>query len=237
MLIEQDKYSMDNKETQSRADYMRNMKRDDHMNRDKQPDENSGVMIEGHIKIFDPNTNEEFVNKRNAIHYENFSNSMAQTMANRNLGQIYQMTFGNGGSSVDSSGVITYLPPNTTGRNAELYNQTFQKVVDDTSAANTDPSRNKLTVLHTSGKVYTDIIVSCLLDYGEPAGQEAFDNSTNLDGAFVFDELGLKSWQGSTTDLDLITHVIFHPVQKSLNRQIQIDYTVRIQTLTNLSST
>ena len=228
---------MDNKETQSRADYMRNMKRDDHMNRDKQPDENSGVMIEGHIKIFDPNTNEEFVNKRNAIHYENFSNSMAQTMANRNLGQIYQMTFGNGGSSVDSSGVITYLPPNTTGRNAELYNQTFQKVVDDTSAANTDPSRNKLTVLHTSGKVYTDIIVSCLLDYGEPAGQEAFDNSTNLDGAFVFDELGLKSWQGSTTDLDLITHVIFHPVQKSLNRQIQIDYTVRIQTLTNLSST
>ena len=203
----------------------------------KQPDENSGVMIEGHIKIFDPNTEEEFVNKRNAIHYENFSNSLAQTMANRNLGQIYQMTFGNGGSSVDSSGVITYLPPNTTGRNAELYNQTFQKVVDDTSAANTDPSRNKLTVLHTSGKVYTDIIVSCLLDYGEPAGQEAFDNSTNLDGAFVFDELGLKSWQGSTTNLDLITHVIFHPVQKSLNRQIQIDYTVRIQTLTNLSST
>mgnify|MGYP003325452996 CR=1 FL=1 len=111
----------------------------------KQPDEKSGVMIEGHIKIFDPNTKEEFVNKRNAIHYENFSNSMAQTMANRNLGQIYQMTFGNGGSSVDSSGVITYLPPNTTGRNAELYNQTFQKVVDDTSAANTDPSRNKLT--------------------------------------------------------------------------------------------
>ena len=53
----------------------------------------------------------------------------------------------------------------------------------------------------------------------------------------MFDELGLKLWQGSASDLDLITHVIFHPVQKSLNRQIQIDYTVRIQTLTNLSST
>jgi len=134
-------------------------------------------------------------------------------------------------------GVITYLPPNTTGRNAALYNQTYSKVVDATSASNTDPSRNKLTVLHTTGQVYTDILVSCLLDYGEPAGQQAFDNSTDFNGDFVFDELGLKTWNGSADELRLITHVIFHPVQKSLNRQIQIDYTVRIQTLTNLSAT
>ena len=88
-----------------------------------------------------------------------------------------------------------------------------------------------------NGKVYTDILVSCLLDYGEPSGQQAFDNSTDFNGDFVFDELGLKTWNGSATELRLITHVIFHPVQKSLNRQIQIDYTVRIQTLTNLSAT
>ena len=203
----------------------------------KKPDENSGILIQGHLKIFDPNSKEVMVDKRNAIHYENFSNSLAQSMANKDKGYIYQMAFGNGGSSVDTTGVITYLPPNVTGQNADLYNQTYQKVVDDTSSANTDTTRNKLTVLHTSGKVYTDILVSCLLDYGEPSGQQAFDNSTNLDGDYVFDELGLKTWQGSTSDLDLVTHVVFHPVQKSLNRQIQIDYTVRIQTLTNLSTT
>ena len=71
------------------------------------PDEKGGVLIEGHIKIFDPNNEEVFVDKRNAIHYENFSNSLAQAMANKNLGHIYQMAFGNGGSSVDTTGVIT----------------------------------------------------------------------------------------------------------------------------------
>ena len=193
------------------------------------------VSVQGFVKIYDPNDGTIFVDKKNAIHYENMSIGLAQSIANKNLGFIYAMAFGNGGSAVDPTGVITYLPPNTTGQNADLYNQTYIKVVDDNSAANTDPSRNKITVLHTSGEIYTDVLVSCLLDYGEPAGQQAFDNSTNFNGEFVFDELGLKAWEGSAAELMLLTHVIFHPVQKSLNRQIQIDYTVRIQTLTNLS--
>jgi hypothetical protein len=194
------------------------------------------VLVEGFLKIHDPNSKEIFVDKHNAIHYENMSIALAQSIADKNLGFIYAMAFGNGGASVDPTGVITYLPPNTTGQNADLYNQTYLKVVDNNSPANTDPTRNNLTVLHTSGKVYTDVLVTCLLDYGEPAGQQAFDNSTNFNGEFVFDELGLKAWEGASDNLMLITHVIFHPVQKSLNRQIQIDYTVRIQTLTNLSS-
>jgi hypothetical protein len=196
--------------------------------------------IEGFVKITDPNTKEVLVDKKNAIHYENISIAMAESLSNRTSAQgggwIYEMAFGNGGSSVDPTGVITYLPPNTTGQNADLYNETYFKIVDDNSVDNTDPSNNKMTVLHTPGTVYTDILVTCLLDYGEPPGQQAFDNSTNFNGEFVFDELGLKAWNGSNVDLRLITHVIFHPVQKSLNRQIQIDYTLRIQTLTNLSA-
>ena len=192
--------------------------------------------IEGFVKIHDPQTGEVFVDKKNAIHYENISISMAQTLSDRNTGYIYAMAFGNGGSSVDPTGVITYLPPNTTGQNADLYNQTYIKVVNDNSAADTDPENNKMTVIHTSGTVYTDILVQCLLDYGEPPEQQAFDNSTNFNGEFVFDELGLKAWNGSADNLRLITHVIFHPVQKSLNRQIQIDYTLRIQTLSNINA-
>lgn len=192
--------------------------------------------ITGHVKVFDPNSGEIFYDDHNAINYENISIAMAQSLSNRDVGTIYSMAFGNGGSSVDATGVITYLPPNVTGQSATLYNETYAKVVDDNSAADTDPQANKMTVLHTSGTVYTDILVTCLLDYGEPPEQQAFDNSTNFNGEFVFDELGLKAWNGSTENLRLITHVIFHPVQKSLNRQIQIDYTLRIQTLSNINA-
>jgi hypothetical protein len=146
------------------------------------------------------------------------------------------MAFGNGGTSVDPTGVITYLPANSSGQNATLYNQTYYKVVDGSSSLNTDAARNKLTVSHVSGNVYTDIVVSCLLDYGEPNDQAAFDNTSNFNDTYTFDELGLKSWTGTVNTGKLLTHVVFHPVQKSLNRLIQIDYTVRIQTLTNLSS-
>jgi len=151
------------------------------------------------------------------------------------------MHFGNGGTSVDPTGIINYLPPNTNTGNSNLYNPTFAKIVDNTSALNADPTRNKMEVRHVPGRVYSDIVISCLLDYGEPLGQSAFDNSTTLEDTYTFDELGLKArsndgTSGLTTTGKLLTHVIFHPVQKSLNRLIQIDYTIRIQTLTNLSS-
>ena len=190
----------------------------------------NGVLVQGHIKIFDPDTKEVYIDKRNAIHYENMSIALAESLSNAGQGFIYEMSFGNGGTSVDPTGIITYLTPNSTGTNASLYNQTYTKVVDDRSVNNTDPARNKLDTRHVSGTNYTDIIVSCLLDYGEPNGQDAFDTASNTDSAYVFDELGLRSYNSSNTGR-LLTHVIFHPVQKSLNRLIQIDYTVRVQSL------
>ena len=198
--------------------------------------ENGGVAMEGHIRIFDPETGEDIVNKRNAIHYENMSESLANSIGNKTTGFMHEIAFGNGGTNVDPTGVITYLPANSTGQGASLYNQTYYKVIDNNSSLNTDPDRNKITVSHVSGNIYSDIVVSCLLDYGEPNDQQAFDNTSNFNDTYTFDELGLKSWIGSVNTGKLLTHVVFHPVQKSLNRLIQIDYTIRIQTLTNLTS-
>jgi hypothetical protein len=198
------------------------------------PNEISGFNIEGHLKIFDPEYNDVFVDKRNAIHYENMSIALANSLSNQGLGTMYEMSFGTGGTTVDPTGLITYLTPNTVGTNSSLYNQTYTKVIDQNAAENTDAFRNKMEVNHLSGATYSDIVISCLLDYGEPDGQEAFDNSVDLDGNFIFDEIGLKSFSSSGTG-KLLTHVIFHPVQKSLNRLLQIDYTIRIQSLTGFN--
>lgn len=198
------------------------------------PNEQGAFHVEGHIKIFDPTNGQVFINKRNAIHYENMSIALAESLANSGQGFIYEMVFGNGGTNVDPTGIITYLTPNSVGTNSSLYNETFSKVVDDRSVTNADPTRNKIETRHVTGATYTDIVVSCLLDYGEPANQEAFDNAADINGQYVFDELGLRGYSASGTG-KLLTHVIFHPVQKSLNRLIQIDYTIRVQSLSGFN--
>lgn len=183
----------------------------------------------GHVLIRDPVSGTVLLDKRNAIHYENMSVAISRALANRDDGHIAEMHFGSGGSAVSGTGVITYFPPNVTGPNADLYNDTFFKNVG-TSAANSDPARNFIEVRHLVNTVYTDIIITCTLDYNEPQGQDAFDDSTNLDGTFVFDELGLKSYDptGPGNGL-LLTHVVFNPIQKSLNRLIEVVYTLRVQ--------
>jgi len=199
---------------------------------DKIQDKN-GVLIQGFIKIFDPESNDILVEKRNAIHYENMSVALAKSIGNAGNGWIYEMDFGNGGTIVDPTGIITYLTPNNVGTNAALYNKTYSKVVDDRSINNTDPIRNKLEIRHVSGTNYSDVLITCLLDYGEPSNQDAFDTASDANSLYVFDELGLKSWD-SNGEGKLLTHVVFHPVQKSLNRLIQIDYTVRVQSLSGI---
>ena len=98
-------------------------------------------------------------------------------------------------------------------------------------------SNNYIKVSHTSGVTYSDVIITCTLGLGQPAGQEAFDNTTNISGTYVFNELGLKAYNatdaanGTDTYGLLLSHVVFSPVQKSLNRQIEVVYTIRIQTV------
>ena len=202
--------------------------------KDLKPNETAGLNMNGHILIRDKETGEELVNKRNAIHYGNMAFIVANALNGTDNARVYYMAFGNGGTSVDTTGKIIYKSPRVSEAfqsSASLYSRTFKKIVGASGDAT-----NQIEVI--TGTSYSDIKVTSTLSYSEPADQDLFDSSTNNDGSYVFDELGLFSYPTDPSPSDgsdpietsrMLTHVVFHPVQKAQNRVIEIIYTVRIQ--------
>ncbi len=194
---------------------------------DKNVDEHAGMSMNGHILIRDKETGEELVNKRNAIHYGNMANLVANALNNETNSRLHFMAFGNGGTSVDTAGKVIYKSPRVSESfeaSADLYSRTFAKIISGNTAT------DKIEVV--AGSSFTDLKITCTLGYAEPADQELFDSSTDNEGDYIFDELGLYSFPTDGTNITtskMLTHVVFHPVQKSQNRIIKIIYTVRIQ--------
>jgi hypothetical protein len=147
------------------------------------------------------------------------------------------MHLGNGGLIIDETGNITYNDVNenlVSGTEAGLYNPTYYKVVDTYDTTNnTDITKNKVTVSHTTGLNYTDLVITCTLEENEPSvdnENSLISSSLDYNGDYIFNELGLKS-RGATGKNTgyLLSHIVFDPVQKSANRVIQIVYTLRIR--------
>lgn len=201
-------------------------------------DDDIGLNVSGHILIRDKETGEEIVNKRNAIHYGNMAYIVAQALTGQPASFIHYMAFGNGATSVDTSGRVVYKTPRVTEAfesGANLYSRTYFKPISDTTE-NQDPENNKIELF--TGASYTDLKCTCTLSYGEPSGQDTFDSSTTNEGEYIFDELALFTYPTDTTlpteeerinTSTMLTHVLFHPVQKSSNRIIEIIYTIRVQ--------
>lgn len=206
--------------------------------------DNLQVSVEGIVKIWDPESQEVFVNQRNAINPEAMSLFIAKRLANQSSSYISEMHFGNGGAIIDSTGNVTYKDVYgnlESGVLAGLFNATYFKVVAEEDTANDDVDYNNVVISHTEGLKYTDVVVTCTLAAEQPSvgdignlyqvTQEDYDNAAGFDGEFVFSEIGLKarSESGDLNAGDLLTHIVFHPVQKSANRVIQIVYTLRIR--------
>ena len=194
----------------------------------KQDNENvvdeAGLNVSGHILIRDKESCEELVNKRNSIHYGNMARVVALALKNADNEYINFIAYGSGGTSVDTAGKVIYKNPRVSesfDSSASLYNRTFQK------SFTTQHDNNKIEVIQ--GAAYSDLKITSTLGFAEPSGQDLFDTSTDNEGDFVFDELGLFTNATDINDATMLTHVIFHPVQKSQNRIIEIVYTVRIQ--------
>ncbi|AUS03004.1 hypothetical protein NVP2275O_423 [Vibrio phage 2.275.O._10N.286.54.E11] len=188
------------------------------------------MIFKGHVKIIDFDTKEVLVEDSNDIHPENMSYAIAQSIAGNQAGVITTMRFGNGGTSiVQAQDLINYKRPNTTGL-AELYNETYAKIINNEVDPSVDDSYNSVRAVHISGQVFSDIVCTCTLGLNEPSDAATNDRTQQLGieeidrDQYLFDELGLYDNEGKH-----LTHIIFHPVQKSKNRVLQVIYTVRAQ--------
>ena len=186
-------------------------------------DDNSMLGMDGHVLIRDIDTGEVLLNKHNAINFYNMSIALASLLAKKEddaegAFNIATLELGNGGTTIDGSGNVFYKTPNVATTNSTLYAQTYFKNVVPAAA----DVQNKIDVDTHTGHVYSDVVVTATLLYAEPAAQGAIDNDNGA-GSYVFDEMALQTASGKC-----LTHLIFHPIEKSANRQLEIIYTIRI---------
>jgi hypothetical protein len=189
--------------------------------------EKSKLSVEGHVVIRDADTAEVLLDKYNAINFENFAFAVAHLLANKesDTGHGYfisTMAFGHGGTVVNPTGNITYKEPKVNGADGGLYMPSPGVVID----TNFEKEITEFRIDNTETQPYTDLICTVLLDYDDPSTAMGSDIAEDFETPenYVFDELALVTENG-----DFLTHLIFHPIQKSRNRKLEIIYSIRIR--------
>ena len=219
--------------------------------------ESMETQVIGTLKIFEKETGEILVQKRNAIHPGNMAYVIASALAGSATSvnsdgaapYINWMAFGNGGSS--STTTLAYRSPRVfsvydqlpiTSSNSTLYAKTYQQITTNSVYFPGQDMGDGEIVPDNTAKI--NFVVEMDHDAYESMQQQIdpqivtpeTDSSTdsNSTTAFTIDEIGLLS--GVTNDGELVedktlmmTHVTFHPVLLSANRTIVIDYTITIQ--------
>jgi len=176
----------------------------------------------GEVCIQDATTLEIIQKKKNAIHPKNMAAAIARSLSRNDNGYIFKMSFGNGGTFLNSSSKIIYRSPNVLG-GADLYNPTYEVQVDSNTQGT--PASNSVVSSDSPSPAITSVVtITCVLNADEPSGQAVSSNlTTDANSPYSFDELGLK-----TADGLLLSHLIFNPIEKTANRAFLITYTLTI---------
>lgn len=185
--------------------------------------------IKGHAKIVDRNTQEVLLDKNNAVHTRNLGIAIARGLSNeprdpfnRGKYQIFKIKLGNGGTSVNSSGEITYLAPNVFYPDSDLWSPTYEELVDRADVST--PAENSVTYQENPTPGNSVIIIATVtIGADEPSGQLSSDTPGQLNSQFAFDELGLF-----TSDDLLLSHLIFTPILKTSTRELVLTYTLTL---------
>jgi len=191
--------------------------------------DNSNVKVGGHVIITDVDSGEVLLDKYNAINFHNFAYAVAKAMANQTLGSdgynISKLALGYGGTTIDVNGNVSYKDAKVDGTtNTGLYSPSKDNTVSP--AVDLKVAVTTFNVSNATNQPYSDLECKTVLDYNFPSDALATDNAADFDteGNFVFDEVALVSDAGS-----YLTHLIFHPIQKSKNRKLEVLYTLRIR--------
>ena len=212
------------------------------------------LTAEGRVKIKDRLTNEVLEDKFNAIHLGNLSWAMVNALCSNDSGHIRYMVFGNGGTRISPTGDIIYRSPNVSNVRRvtdSLYNETFKKEIFYLIDNEVTPIESNSTYSDLRAVVPVETIEAAL-DGGKQMDFDRADNMfKELSGELtwidagggdttnpyaVFDELalyvGVPGIVGNLADSGeafMIAHLIHNPIQKSKNRELLIEYTIRIQ--------
>lgn len=188
---------------------------------------NDGALfsVKGHVRIVDDLGN-VLADAKNSIHPQNVSRIISRALANEPNSSIYRMAFGNGGTQVGTSLTVEFnhpndgITPDPKTWNSDIYNETYSEIVDDSndligydpgSAGRTAGGDNRAddptSIEHISGPgvrsnelgLQSQVVVVCVLNPGEPRGQQTtdtfpggeFEGGQPSDGEFIFDEIGL----------------------------------------------
>ena len=206
----------------------------------------------GTLKIYDRESGDVLVQKKNAIHPGNMAYVMASAMAGKptsvnssgNAPLINWMQFGSGGST--STTTLSYRSPRVyptydqlaiTASNSSLYVPKYEQLTTNTVYYPGEDMGAGEIVPNNTSKVKFSVDLTHA-DYATAVGETipSSDSSTDTSAveAFTFDEIGLMAGVTDSGTLDktktlMLTHVTFHPVLLAANRTIVIDYTVTIQ--------
>ena len=208
--------------------------------------------VVGTLKIYDKESGDVLVQKKNAIHPGNMAYVMASAMAGKptsvnssgNAPSINWMQFGSGGST--STTTLSYRSPRVyptydqlavTASNSSLYVPKYEQLTTNTVYYPGEDMGAGVIVPNNTSKVKFSVNLTHA-DYATAVGEsipssDSSASSTQVE-AFTFDEIGLMAGVTDSGALDktktlMLTHVTFHPVLLAANRTIVIDYTVTIQ--------
>lgn len=171
------------------------------------------VTVIGHVKITD-DLGDTLLDKKNAVHPQNMARVIARALASEDNHAIHRIAFGNGGTAVTGVGEITYYTPNdgitdNAGYQSRLYNETYYEVIDEngvlvSTGPGANPADDPASIPNVSGSgpgvfseetgVISKVIITAVLNPGEPSGQFSNDNQAPIEDSesdFTFDEIGL----------------------------------------------